>query len=437
MAAAVTKNVQLALALPARLRTFLARYPPASILPAGAAAETPKTAYQEETPNPFMPLKHPATGRWHDPKYSLRRQAELVKMAREHGVEELLPYTPKGTEAKLRKRVELGLRVKGTGVGQKVKGHKHERRLGVKYVWVHRRMWLGCAMGLLADSVVRQDGQEETGHVGHAGAHPGMEKGSFRRYGVVCSPCQVANQIFSVQHHHQTKPPTHNITSAIPNPPPTHTMPPNPNPTYYEILNLSQSSLSPQQQQQQVQDDNDTTAAALIIKRAYRRALLDHHPDKNKTKTKTTTTTTSHFTIDQISTAYATLSRPTQRAAYDRSLLLSQPSPQASAAAAAAGGGGGGSSSSSSGTEFQTGIEIVDLDDLEYDEDDDVQRTARWYRPCRCGNPRGYQFAEADLEEAADLGELMVGCADCSLWLRVHFVVVDEAGEEEGQQYGG
>ncbi|KAK4141589.1 uncharacterized protein C8A04DRAFT_30832 [Dichotomopilus funicola] len=132
MAAAVKSQVQLALGLPARLRTFLARYPPASILPTGTTPETYKTAYQEETPNPFLPTKHPVTGRLHDPKYSLRRQAELVKLAREHGVEELLPFTPKGTEVRLRKRVELGLRVKGTGVGQKVKGHKHERQLGIK-----------------------------------------------------------------------------------------------------------------------------------------------------------------------------------------------------------------------------------------------------------------------------------------------------------------
>ncbi|KAK3695143.1 hypothetical protein B0T22DRAFT_454478 [Podospora appendiculata] len=133
MAALSQKHIQLALALPPRLRTFLARYPPAAILPtapgAGASAETPKTAYQEETPNPFQPLKHPATGKWHDPKYSLRRQAEIVKIAREHGVEELLPFTVKGTEERLRKRVELGLRVKGTGVGEQVKGHKHERQL--------------------------------------------------------------------------------------------------------------------------------------------------------------------------------------------------------------------------------------------------------------------------------------------------------------------
>ncbi|KAL2271298.1 hypothetical protein VTJ83DRAFT_669 [Remersonia thermophila] len=131
-AAARQEHIKLALALPARLRTFLARYPHPSILPAGQTPETFKTAYQEDTPNPFLPLRHPVTGRWHEPKYSLRRQAELYKLAREHGVAELLPSTPKSAEERLRKRVEEGLRVKGTGVGQKVKGHKYERQLEAK-----------------------------------------------------------------------------------------------------------------------------------------------------------------------------------------------------------------------------------------------------------------------------------------------------------------
>ncbi|KAK3329020.1 hypothetical protein B0H66DRAFT_540013 [Apodospora peruviana] len=132
MAAVSQKHVQLALALPTKLRSFLARYPPVAILPAGVDPETSKTGYQQDTPNPFLPMKHPVTGKWHDPKYSLRRQADLVKLARTHGVEELLPFTPKKTEERLRKRVELGLRVKGTGVDQKVKGHKHERTLVAK-----------------------------------------------------------------------------------------------------------------------------------------------------------------------------------------------------------------------------------------------------------------------------------------------------------------
>ena len=132
--AAISQHIQLAKSLPPRLLRFFARYPPAALQPKSSSGEPAKTGYQLDTPNPFQQTKHPATGRWHDPVYSLRRQAELVKLAREHGVEELLPHTSKGTEERLRRRVEHGLRVKGTGVGQKVKGHKHERQMAVKYV---------------------------------------------------------------------------------------------------------------------------------------------------------------------------------------------------------------------------------------------------------------------------------------------------------------
>jgi large subunit ribosomal protein L25 len=134
MAATAAQYIQLAKALPPRLQRFIARYPHASILPDARPAAQAQTAYQKATPNPFMPSRHPVTGRLHDPKYSLRRQAEIVKLAREHGVEELLPYTTKKTEVRLAKRIELGLRVRGTGVGQKVKGHKHERQIFKKYV---------------------------------------------------------------------------------------------------------------------------------------------------------------------------------------------------------------------------------------------------------------------------------------------------------------
>lgn len=52
-----------------------------------------------------------------------------MKLARTHGVEELLPFTVKGTNYRIQKRAEQGLRVKGTGVMQKVKGHKWERMM--------------------------------------------------------------------------------------------------------------------------------------------------------------------------------------------------------------------------------------------------------------------------------------------------------------------
>ncbi|KAK2880125.1 hypothetical protein FQN49_000539 [Arthroderma sp. PD_2] len=83
-------------------------------------------------PNPFLPYKNPETGRWRGAIVSLRRQAELVKLGIKYGVEELLPPGRKSTEYKQARLIEKGLRVKGTGIGQKVKGHKWERMMGGK-----------------------------------------------------------------------------------------------------------------------------------------------------------------------------------------------------------------------------------------------------------------------------------------------------------------
>ncbi|KAK4193349.1 Diphthamide biosynthesis protein 4 [Podospora australis] len=169
-------------------------------------------------------------------------------------------------------------------------------------------------------------------------------------------------------------------------------------PTHYEILSLTPSSISSLSTKEETQS---------LIKRAYRRALLSHHPDKTGT---ISTTKGQKYTIDQISLAYATLSSPALRENYDKALLLQR------------------QNKAQAPSNFQTGIETTDLDDLDYDE-----AASEWYRSCRCGNPRGYLFGEDDLEEAADLGELMVGCADCSLWLRVHFAVVDDDEETAGK----
>ncbi|KAF5389606.1 hypothetical protein D9757_004230 [Collybiopsis confluens] len=46
-------------------------------------------------PNPFLPHRNPQTGRWAPPKYSLRRQAELIKNAKATNNLELLPPGPK------------------------------------------------------------------------------------------------------------------------------------------------------------------------------------------------------------------------------------------------------------------------------------------------------------------------------------------------------
>jgi len=129
----------LARTLPIRLQNFFAVCPPAAVLAAvtssnpsstaqktsHVASSTPSTSFR----NPFLPYKNAGTGRWHPPKFSLRRQAEIVKLARKYDVEELLPYSPKKTEERTKRREEHGLRVKGTGVGQRVKGHEWERTL--------------------------------------------------------------------------------------------------------------------------------------------------------------------------------------------------------------------------------------------------------------------------------------------------------------------
>lgn len=79
--------------------------------------------------NPFLPFKNPATGRWLGPKYSLREQADLCKLARKHKIEDLLPPSRKSSAFRAARALEKGLRVRGTGEGQKVKGHLWERHM--------------------------------------------------------------------------------------------------------------------------------------------------------------------------------------------------------------------------------------------------------------------------------------------------------------------
>ena len=77
--------------------------------------------------NPFLP--HKRFGKWEAPRYGLRQQADLMKLAIKYNVEALLPPSRKSPEFKETRRAERGLQVKGTGVGHKVKGHKWERTM--------------------------------------------------------------------------------------------------------------------------------------------------------------------------------------------------------------------------------------------------------------------------------------------------------------------
>lgn len=149
MAATAEGYIKLAQSLPPQLLRFFTRYKPRVVehptvatlsLTSTTSTAPPSLNTPQATtlrhrlepshlPNPFRAFKNPETGQWRDPIYSLRRQADLVKMARANGVEELLPFTVKGTDARIQRRAEHGLRVKGTGVGQKIKGKAWERTM--------------------------------------------------------------------------------------------------------------------------------------------------------------------------------------------------------------------------------------------------------------------------------------------------------------------
>ena len=133
---AAEHHIRLARLLPRRLQRFFAFNPPQMLKTnldqdSKNSSSAPLDAPSADSTklNPFVPHKHPATGRWHPPIYSLRRQAELVKLAKINGIEELLPYGPKSTAEKQRRREEHGLRIQGMGIGKRVKGHKWERGL--------------------------------------------------------------------------------------------------------------------------------------------------------------------------------------------------------------------------------------------------------------------------------------------------------------------
>ena len=159
---------------------------------------------------------------------------------------------------------------------------------------------------------------------------------------------------------------------------------------YYELLDLEARQYEPLLSLQEV-------------KAAYRRALLQHHPDKNPSRSVRTENASQNpsTTVDDIALAYKVLSEPPLRAEYDRWLRSNDLKR--------------GSGSHDDKTRY-TGLETVDLDDLVFDE-----LSGLWSRGCRCGDEKGYIVSEAELERNVEDGELIVGCKGCSLWLRVLF----------------
>ncbi|KAF2481013.1 hypothetical protein BDY17DRAFT_300562 [Neohortaea acidophila] len=171
MAAAIESHVRLAQSLHPRLLNFFKRFPPPQVVAATSAIPSissstaqslsietasttspsdPNASISTEVPtsdpqttwptndgpikrNPFLPFKNPRTGNWHSPHYSLRRQADLFKLAQTHHVLPLMPLSPKHPDVREQKRMERALRAARTGLlpisGKKAKGKTWERSL--------------------------------------------------------------------------------------------------------------------------------------------------------------------------------------------------------------------------------------------------------------------------------------------------------------------
>ena len=142
------------------------------------------------------------------------------------------------------------------------------------------------------------------------------------------------------------------------------------------------------------------------LKSAYHQALLRYHPDKNG-KVKPGHSTSEVFSVDEITLAYKTLLDPSKRAKHLQEIRLSN----------------FGGRDGTDGTKLSPGLEVVDLDDLVYDD-----ALSAWTRDCRCGTIPGFFLTEDELEREAKHGEILVGCRGCSLWLKVLFQLVLDDG---------
>ena len=106
---------------------------------APSTSRTPPATTALKIPNPFLPHKNPDTGRWAPPRYSLRRQAELVKDARASQLVHLLPPGPKLSLKELADAIALQQARATDAVGPK----KHGPKSDWKGLWKQEIIWDG------------------------------------------------------------------------------------------------------------------------------------------------------------------------------------------------------------------------------------------------------------------------------------------------------
>ena len=154
------------------------------------------------------------------------------------------------------------------------------------------------------------------------------------------------------------------------------------------------------------------------VKIAFRRAMLQHHPDKvtkhvtldNMTRGSSSSTVIAKYTVDEICYAREILSSPSLRRKYDQECLTEElhgrrnGDPDVMPA-------------------HRRTLEEVDLDDMESNE-----AASEWSRVCRCGNRQAFRITEEDLEDVAAIGasSIIAGCDGCSLHVKVVFATVTD-----------
>jgi diphthamide biosynthesis protein 4 len=194
-----------------------------------------------------------------------------------------------------------------------------------------------------------------------------------------------------------------------------------------------------------------------VLRSKYREALLRAHPDKQplpapgkvpptRKNTASGIDTETSYTVDDVRKAFAVLSDETKKREYDiwlRSsvshvarkqdedfvlgleiLDLSDFDEVRSGAVSSSTATSTSSASSSSAAEAHTNT------NAEGDGDENGEEKMEWRRPCRCGVARGFVIPEQELEDAIGRGEeeVLVGCAGCSLWVRVEFGIDETMG---------
>lgn len=130
--------------LPQKLQNFFTKFPPA---PIREYADKP-TATNAADANPFLPNRHPVTGRTHEPLYSLRRQSDLFKIAYKFGISDLMPPLANGKKFFIEKQESSPI-LKGVLYP---KGHKWER------TYVARKKKIEDALAEVDDILIKHRG---------------------------------------------------------------------------------------------------------------------------------------------------------------------------------------------------------------------------------------------------------------------------------------